>query len=90
MNHEQCLKAARRIRDEYLPGIIAQRDEAGTQIGHIAWMIEQMDEMSESKAMRWLGYIQGYLVTSGRATLAAMKTVSRESSHHNPGLKHAE
>lgn len=39
---------------------------------HLAWMLTQVcsDEMSETKANRWLGYVQGVMVMKGMLSVS--------------------
>lgn len=76
MNHQQCIKAANKIRELFLDDHEPLQSAEGNNPNHLAWMIEQIPHLSENKAMRWLGYIQGALVMAGFATLQEMKHVS--------------
>lgn len=57
--------------------------EHGNGIQHIAWMAMKLaakDVGSETKTCRWLGYVQGALVTLGYSTLEAEKRRNLRSS----------
>lgn len=82
MNLQQCIAAAKDIDARYLApnGYEPARAESGLGRPHLRWMVQQMSAgMSENKAMRWLGYIQGYLVTASIATLDEMKRVNMKA-----------
>jgi hypothetical protein len=85
MNLEQCIKAAVQIDSDHLnPGWPVERSDDGRGVPHLRWMLKQIissPEMSQDKAMRWLGYVQGALVTTGQTTLEQMKEVSRRAVH---------
>lgn len=76
MNHQQCVKAANKIRELFLFGHDPIQSLEGNNPNHLVWMVEQIPHLTENKAMRWLGYIQGALVWGGIATLSEMKQVS--------------
>lgn len=51
-------------------GETLRKDESGdqTDLGHLLWMLEEIrnnPNQSETKKNRWLGFIQGVLVTQG-------------------------
>lgn len=50
-------------------------------VAHATWMISQtlqfLDEGKIDKAMRWLGFIQGVLWTTGRCTIEELKEMNR-------------
>lgn len=81
MNLQQCLAVADRIDKEILhPLVDAKRDDKGINLSHLKWMVEQMHgKMSQDKAMRWLGYIQGVLVARYGQDLDYMKQISKEA-----------
>jgi hypothetical protein len=83
MNLEQCVSVARDIDRRYLAPLCerAERSEHGMTIAHLRWMVAEMDNgMSENKAMRWLGYIQGVLVGLYDVPLDDMKEASKRSA----------
>lgn len=83
MTLDQCLLAARQIDAKYLEPICAriERHEGGRCPYHLRWMIQEMHNgMSNNKAMRWLGYIQGILVGVYDVSLDDMKNLSRDAS----------
>lgn len=57
------------------------RSETGKGIRHLLWMITQImcGALSEHKAMRWLGYVQGYMVAVDWMTLEEAKNVSKNA-----------
>lgn len=56
---------------------VVQPLERGTPREHVAWMLCKIPEFMASdrreKAMRWLGFVQGYLWASGLAGIDEMK-----------------
>ncbi len=62
-------------------GNVVQPRERGTPREHAAWMLCKIPEFMEAgrreKAMRWLGFVQGYLWACGAATIDEMKDVNR-------------
>jgi hypothetical protein len=83
MTLEQCLLAARQMDEKYLAPICdkIERHEGGKHLYHLRWMVQEMHaDMSNNKAMRWLGYIQGILVGVYGITLDDMKELSREAA----------
>lgn len=79
MNLEQCLAVAKEIEETYLipRGAIIEQSPSGRNLSHLRWMVSQMrDGMSENKAMRWLGYIQGFMVFNWYCSLDDMKKLS--------------
>lgn len=58
-----------------------QQDPAGVKLAHLWWMCNMaltfIEAGNTDKAMRWLGYVQGVLVYSGRFTLKQVKNHSR-------------
>lgn len=56
--------------------------ERGTPSQHITWMlgrtVELMNEGRREKAMRWLGFVQGYLWANGLAGVDEMKDWNRQ------------
>lgn len=79
MNHAQCSDAAKAIISRYLNGVEPKQHHQGLTRQHLRWMCEQIATLSEAKAMRWLGYVQGVLVAWGVATLTEMKELSRDA-----------
>lgn len=77
MRREHCAEAARLtlaaveegLHSDRLPA--PARDPEGNTLAHMVWMREEMSrgDQSDAKANRWLGYIQGWLVAMGLATL---------------------
>ncbi len=83
MTLDQCLLAANRIDAKYLAPICdrIERHEDGKYLYHLRWMIREMNnDMSNNKAMRWLGYIQGVLVAAYGVSLEDMKELNLEAS----------
>lgn len=62
---------------------VAQPLERGTPTEHAAWMICKIPEFMAAgrseKAMRWLGFVQGYLWARGLAGIDEMKEWNRPS-----------
>jgi hypothetical protein len=76
LNLNQCIVAAKDIDAKYLEPYCDCPDRGATGLGyaHMRWMVQQIDSgMSQDKAMRWLGYIQGVLVATGEVSLDEMK-----------------
>lgn len=82
MNLDECIRCAEEIDRRFLEPICprnCKRSEKGTEIWHLRWMISQINVgMSENKAMRWLGYIQGIMVGVYDVPLAEMKELNRK------------
>lgn len=55
--------------------------EHGTPTEHVAWMLTKIPEFlaagRREKAMRWLGFVQGYLWSRGFASIDEMKEWNR-------------
>jgi hypothetical protein len=55
--------------------------ERGSPDEHVCWMLGTIPSMMESgrreKAMRWLGFVQGYLWAIGAAEIDEMKNDNR-------------
>lgn len=81
MTKQQALECAWVLRDKYFQvnAPYRRQDSVGVSSEHLAWMVDQMArlEFDEAKVNRWLGYIQGVLVTRRTVTLAEMKEASR-------------
>lgn len=81
MTREEAVMVATHLRFIYFPLHPAIQDAPACSGRHLAWMVEEMERgLSEGKTMRWLGYIQGVLVTLGIAPLEDMKAFSRTKS----------
>lgn len=79
MNLQQCIAAANDTDKRFLEPYCdcPARAESGLGYAHLRWMVQQIGAgMSQDKAMRWLGYIQGVLVATGDADLQEMKELS--------------
>lgn len=50
-----------------------------TEIDHLIWMLQEIQklEMSETKANRWLGYVQGCLTMHGLISVEAERNFTR-------------
>lgn len=81
MTHEQAVIAGNTIKNRFLLNYISEKGTTGLSRSHLVWMIEQLPSLTNNKAMRWLGYIQGVLVALEIATLDDMKQISKEASH---------
>jgi len=59
----------------------AKRDDEGKGLSHAAWMLEGIEKgyIQHEKAHRWLGYIQGLMVTNGVVTLKDVKSINVRS-----------
>lgn len=60
----------------------AAHDPEGLTTAHLRWMSEQMPQLTEKKAMRWLGYIQGVMCAKRFETLDTLKRISKEASEN--------
>jgi len=69
------------INSLYAGDNVVRPVERGTPDEHCAWMLcrvtEFMDAGRREKAMRWLGFAQGHLWSTGRATIDEMKEWNR-------------
>ena len=58
-----------------------RQDPEGRSIGHMWWMLEQLQPKGKiydhDKAQRWLGYAQGMMVVYGVATLDELRELNR-------------
>lgn len=72
-------KAALELRKK-LP-VKAERDPHGKSNEHLAWMLEGIATgyIQFEKAHRWLGYVQGAMVTKGAAELDDMKQINKDA-----------
>lgn len=69
------------------------RDPAGDSLGHLRWMAEELAAQridSETKACRWLGYIQGYMVARNVSTLEREKARNLRSGKPAKEFTNAE
>jgi hypothetical protein len=67
-----------RIAREREYGLI-EFDQVGVDYDHFLSMQERMvDDFSEAKLGRWLGYIQGVLVANGCITLEEAKAINQK------------
>lgn len=46
---------------------------------HVGWMLDQISDLDDAKAMRWLCFVQGVLWTLGRLTID-------EAREHNSAI----
>lgn len=57
------------------------------QARHVMWMLDQVhvfvDEGRKEKAMRWLGFAQGFLWTAGLTSIAELKSHNRPVGQDN-------
>ena len=83
MTNEQILSVATKYESE-LVGYPAERQDHGSPPGgresalrHARWMCQQipvhLTAGNTGKAMRWLGFIQGVLWTSGAKSIGTMR-----------------
>jgi len=77
------LDAYRFVNEPYESTISGQHKLFTAQATHVAWMIEQAKEFSdESKAMRWLCFIQGWMWS--RNLLTIDKAIEHNRAILNP------
>jgi hypothetical protein len=86
MTLNQALAAAKTIDQVYLEPVcsVIRQDIGGDglSLSHLRWMVSQMHRgMSNNKVMRWLGWIQGVLVSTSNCTLLQMKELSRAAAN---------
>jgi len=84
MSDEQVRKACDAAIDALFSGEgVVQPLERGTPTEHTAWMLCKIPEFMAAgrheKAMRWLGFVQGYLWARGLAGIDEMKEWNRPS-----------
>lgn len=74
--------AAAVMRERYLSEWSPNQHHEGIGYGHIVWMLDEIvkGEMPEDKTMRWLGYVQGYLVLARAEKLAGFQALNLEAS----------
>lgn len=70
------------IIDRYIKvlGVIEPKQAAdpGTDDGHLVWMLKQIPSFTDSlKAHRWLGFVQGILIASGRLSVNEEREFTR-------------
>ena len=85
---ERAAGIAMQLLDGPLQGVTAQRSPDGRGMPHLRWMAEQLAGQalsSETKACRWLGYLQGALVERGHSTLEAEKARNLASGRDGGG-----
>lgn len=85
MNLEQCQAVAREIEKKYLlpRGAIVEQSKTGRNLSHLRWMVTEIQTFESdrtNKAMRWLGYVQGFLVFNWYCSLDDMKELSAKFS----------
>jgi len=74
---------AGRIRAHYFKGVISAEDSEGRSVGHMAWMLEQIQGFdSATKASRWLGFVQAWLLFTYRTDLTKLKAGVRNVREH--------
>lgn len=80
MNKINAIQAAVVLDRTYLEPRLCPpvRHPNGEGISHLRWMVSEIakEHMSEGKTMRWLGYIQGAIVTLHIASLEDMKAIN--------------
>lgn len=66
------------IISDHEPDKIASRSTDGRGTPHALWMLEGIAQgyVQGEKAHRWVGYVQGMMVTLALATLEEMKAVN--------------
>jgi hypothetical protein len=69
------------IRDSMETQYVACRSETGTGMPHYLWMLRGITNgyIQHEKAHRWLGYVQGALVSRNIVSLNDMKQLNHES-----------
>ena len=88
---DRAAHAAVELLSTVLEGYAPERSEYGLGVKHLAWMACELAEKrieSPTKACRWLGYLQGALVTTGLSSLRAEKL--RNQSSAAPSAKGVE
>lgn len=62
--------------------------EHGSHVEHVAWMLCKVSEFYEAgrteKAMRWLGFAQGFVWSRGYATIDELKDANRPRAAGKP------
>lgn len=83
MNLAQCRIAAKKIDDELMEPICPkiESDRQGKFLSHLRYMVACIHDpaMTENKAMRWLGYLQGMLVGCYGQSLESMKKYNMDA-----------
>lgn len=82
MNHSQAVIAAQKCDSlivEIYGHVPPEQSDKGVRLSHLRWMVRQIPTLSENKAMRWLGYIQGILVGHYGFKLSDMKEISMKA-----------
>lgn len=71
-----------------LEDVEAAPHRSGNSFGHIVWMLQQLSAtplaMSDTKACRWIGYAQGWLIANRHTTLDMEKQRNAASAEHAP------
>lgn len=63
------------MRRNHFFAVTAHEDPDGKSHEHMAWMLDRvnLDDMNLSKANRWIGYVQAYLVINKLCSLEDVK-----------------
>jgi hypothetical protein len=83
VNLEGARKAARLVEfDLKIDDPLCEMSQTGKGVPHIVWMIRELQtaafDNKPDKAMRWLGYIQGYLVALNLFHVDDMKKINMD------------
>lgn len=68
------------LREKYFADVRPLEDDAGQTPEHMAWMLDYVVidcDMTLSKASRWVGYVQAWLVIHFKAKLETIKDETR-------------
>lgn len=77
MIHDEIIDRYDRMLAE-LTDYIEQRDNPGTEPCHLRWMLSIIrDGYAGEKSHRWLGFIQGVMISTGITTVQAERDFTR-------------
>ena len=79
---QRACEEARKVLSHYRGDVEPQPlQNGGSEASHVFWMLITipifMREGRTEKAMRWLGFVQGFLWARGMATIDEMKAANR-------------
>ncbi len=82
IDNKQTKQAVKNAREKYFNAAsdIGEEDPNGKSRQHMVWMLDKIikDGFNKTKANRWLGYVQGWLVFHDLASLEDIKNDIRK------------
>lgn len=70
----------KKVKDPYI-NFIPLKEGCETEDYHLLWMLQELihnKEQSETKKHRWLGFIQGVIISKGYSTVTEERLMTRD------------